>query len=103
VTESRQPVPPGVVSSIEGRRQAPALRIAAGAALLTATGGLVLPGDLGDWLSVAAVATVTATPLLRVAWLIFRWVQERDWRFVALGIGILVVVLLAAGVAIVEA
>jgi len=42
------------------------------------------------------VVVVSATPLLRVTWLIFRWSEERDWRFVVLGVALLGVVGLGA-------
>lgn len=92
----RVPIPAGTVSSIQGRRQAPALRVAAAVAFGAAAAGLLLPGALGDAFAIAAVVVVTATPLLRVGWLIVRWSQERDWRFVAIGVGLLAVVSLGA-------
>ncbi len=93
---ARVPIPAGTVSSIQGRRQAPALRVAAAAAFGAAVAALLLPGALGDAFAVTAVVVVTATPLLRVGWLIFRWSQERDWRFVAIGVGLLTIVSLGA-------
>lgn len=45
------------------------------------------PEDVGDAFAIATVVAVTATPLLRVGWLVFRWSQERDWRFVGTGVG----------------
>jgi len=96
MSETRQPVPPGGVSSIQGRRQGPALQVAAGLALVAATVGLALPGAVGEALTVTSVAVVSATPLLRVTWLIYRWSEERDWRFVVLGVALLGVVGLGA-------
>ena len=96
MSETRQPVPPGTVSSIQGRRQGPALRAAAALALVAAAAGLLLPDELGDALAVTSVVVVSATPLLRVTWLIFRWSEERDWRFVVLGVALLGVVGLGA-------
>jgi hypothetical protein len=96
VTTAREPIPPGAVSSIRGRRQVPALRCATGIGLVSAAGALAFGGDVGHALGVAAVIVVSATPLLRVAWLIFRWTEERDWRFVTLGVALLGVVALGA-------
>jgi hypothetical protein len=44
------------------------------------------------------MGAVIAAPLLRVAWLIFRWSQEGDYRYVAIGLGLLSVI--AAGAAL---
>jgi hypothetical protein len=44
------------------------------------------------------MAAVIAAPLMRVAWLIFRWSQERDYRYVAIGLSLLSVI--AAGAAL---
>ncbi|MEX0665765.1 MAG: hypothetical protein WD598_13495 [Acidimicrobiia bacterium] len=96
MTTAREPIPPGAVSSIRGRRQVPALRGATGIGLVSATGALAFGGDVGHALGVAAVTVVTAMPLLRVSWLVFRWTEERDWRFVALGVALLGVVGLGA-------
>jgi hypothetical protein len=86
------PVPAGTVSTIQGRRQAPALRAASLIAFGVAAAALLLPGVLGDACAIAAVVVVTAAPLLRVGWLVFRWSQERDWRFVGIGVGLLMIV-----------
>ena len=89
--------PPGVVSTVRGHWQGPALlwttRVLLAIALL---GGLV-PGPVGRFLAVTAVAVVTAVPLARVLWLVVRWIQERDARFVAIGVALLATV--AAGAA----
>lgn len=95
MTVVREPIPPGEVSTIRGRWQIPALRWVTRSVLVVAILGGLLPGTLGRTLSVVAIAAVVATPLLRIAWLIFRWWQEDDHRFVAMGFGVLAVV--AAG------
>jgi uncharacterized membrane protein len=47
-------------------------------------------------LAAASVGLVVATPLLRVCWLIFRWIQERDLHFVAVGLVLLSIVITGA-------
>lgn len=95
----REPIPSGRVSTIRGHYQGPALKAATVVALVAAALGLLLPDDAGTTASVTAIAIVVATPLLRVAWLAFRWTQERDWRFVAASLGLLAVVGLGAALA----
>ncbi len=93
---TRPPIPGGKVSTIRGRRQAPALtwitRLVLGLGVISAA----LPDDEGRAVATVAVGVVVAVPLLRVAWLVFRWVQERDWRFALTGTGLLAVVALGA-------
>lgn len=86
------------VSTITGRRQGPALRIATGVSLVLALVSVVTSGTVAVAAGVAAVVVVMAAPLLRVAWLVVRLVQERDWRFVAVAIGLLAVVATGAGI-----
>lgn len=88
----REPVPAGRVSIITGRWQRPALTWVTRIVLLLCILAGAIAGESGDTLALVAVVTVIATPLLRVAWLVFRWIQERDARFAAAGIGLLVVV-----------
>lgn len=52
----------------------------------------VLPGRVGRGVATAVVAGVVAVPLLRVAWLVHRWRQEHDPRFVRAGVGLLGIV-----------
>ena len=56
--------------------------------------GIVVPGTGGTVAAGAAIAVVTATPLLRVVWVIIRLFQERDHRFVYVGLALLSVVTL---------
>lgn len=84
--------PPGEVSTIRGRWQRPALTWTTRVALAVAAASIVAPAPVGSALAVAAVAAVVAVPLLRVAWLVFRWHQEDDARFVAAGTTLLVVI-----------
>lgn len=92
----RTPIPEGAVSTIRGRWQRPALawttRVVIALGLLSA----VLPHRASTAVATVVVASVVATPLLRVAWLVHRWRQERDGRFVAAGVLLLAVVGLGA-------
>jgi Kef-type K+ transport system membrane component KefB len=57
-------------------------------------------GDVALVAAIAAVGLVTAAPLLRVLWLIVRWIQERDWRFVGVACALLAVIAVGAGITI---
>lgn len=89
------------VSVISGRRQAPALRFITIAAWVLASIGAVSTGRWAQAAGVAAIGLVTAAPLLRVGWLIYRWVQERDLRFVWTAVGLLVIIAVGAVAALV--
>lgn len=93
---ARQPIPGGAVSTIRGRLQAPALTWASRVAILLGVASALVPDPAARTLATAVVAMVVAVPLLRVAWLVFRWRQERDARFVGLGLALLGVVGLGA-------
>jgi hypothetical protein len=92
VIEVREPIPPGVVSSIRGRWQRPALTLLTTSVLVLSTVATLLPGPAGDGLGVVVVGAIVAAPLARVAWLVFRWRQERDRRFVFTGAALLAIV-----------
>ena len=62
-------------------------------AAVVALVGLVVPN--GDPVAAVAIAIVAAVPILRVAWLVWRWARLRDRRF--MGAAILLLVLIAAG------
>lgn len=87
----RAPVPHGRVSTIRGYWQAPALTMVTVSVLAMSIAGVALPNSIGRALSGTSVAVVVATPILRVAWLVFRWWQERDRRFILIGMGLLLV------------
>jgi hypothetical protein len=80
------------ISRIRGRWQIPALTWVTRVLLVVAVVAAFVPDTVGTALQVAVVATAIAVPLVRVAWLIFRWSQERDWIFVRLGLALLLVV-----------
>lgn len=92
MTVGRTPIPSGTVSTIRGRFQAPALTWLTRLVVVVGILGAVLPGDAGIAVATVAVSAVVAAPLLRVAWLVFRWTQEDDRRFIAIGVGLLAVV-----------
>lgn len=84
------------VSHVTGRRQAPALRLTTLLAIVTASVSMMSPEPLDNTLAAIALVLVTATPLVRVAWLIWRWIQEGDRRFALMGLALLGVVAFGA-------
>jgi hypothetical protein len=59
--------------------------------------GALFRGGL-DWsqrLCGLGVLVLAATPAIRVATLLEMWIRERDWRFVAVAVTVLLVLLLA--------
>ena len=84
------------MSTIRGHYQGPALTWLSRIVIVAGVLGWALPGAAGVAVATAAVAAVVAAPLLRVAWLVLRWRQERDRRFQVLGVGLLAVVALGA-------
>lgn len=99
MTAARSPIPGGTVSQISGRFQAPALSWLTRVVLVLSLVGGLLGGSVGRLVATAAVAAIVATPLLRLAWLILRWTQERDRRFVVTGSALLAVVALGGALA----
>lgn len=95
----RAPIPAGRVSTIRGHYQAPGLTWLTRIVIVAGVLGAVLPGAAGIAVATAAVGAVMAAPLLRVAWLVFRWTQERDRRFIGVGLALLGVVALGATLA----
>ncbi len=91
--------PPGLVSSIRGRRQGPALLWVSRLVLVVAVLGGLIPGPAGLALAVVAVGLVVAVPLARVVWLVIRWSQEGDLRFVAVGLALIATVAIGATLA----
>jgi uncharacterized membrane protein len=59
---------------------------------LALTGGLAV----ADLLLGAGVVVLMLTPLVRILVLIGVWARDRDWRFVAVGVGVLAVLVAAA-------
>lgn len=79
-------------SGITGRRQAIGLRLVTAFASLLAALAILGPEPIALVAGAAAVAVVAAAPLLRVLWLVIRWWQERDYRFVLIGLALLGVI-----------
>ena len=96
MSDLRPSIPDGTVSTIRGRWQGPGLTWLTRVVFVIAVVGALAPGSVGTALATVAVVAVIATPLLRVAWLVFRWMQEEDWRFVGAGLGLLLVVAIGA-------
>lgn len=92
MTAARRPIPEGVVSAIRGRWQIPALTWLVRVVLVVSVVGGLLGGRLGRGLATAAVVAVIAAPPLRVCWLLLRWQQEQDRRFVLLGRAVIAVI-----------
>lgn len=88
------------VSRVTGRRQAPALRRITIVAWILAGLGSISGSQPFAGAGLVAIALVTAAPLLRVVWLMFRWVQERDWRFVWTAAALLGVIAVAGLIAL---
>ncbi|MDP3712783.1 MAG: hypothetical protein Q8R60_09905 [Mycobacteriales bacterium] len=80
------------MSTIRGYWQAPWLRRATQLVLALSLLASVLPGAARDAVAWTAIALVIAAPLLRLTWLLHRWRQEQDHRFVVLGAAVLLVV-----------
>lgn len=83
------------ISRVTGRRQGPALRRITTVAWILAGLGALSGSQPFATAGVVAIALVMAAPLLRVGWLMFRWIQERDWRFVWTAAGLLGVIVVA--------
>ncbi len=69
-----------------------ALRITLRVTLVAAVLGTVLPGAAGRSASAAAVGLIIAAPLLRVAWLTYRWWRWGDRAFASVAAALLLVV-----------
>jgi hypothetical protein len=75
-----------------------AMRITIRVTLAAALIGTFAPGELGRIASAAAVGFIIATPLVRVAWLAYRWWRWGDRAFASVAASLLLVV--ATGTAI---
>lgn len=72
------------------------MRLALVVVAVLAVGGAIGPGDLARWSGAAAIVVLVAAPLVRVVWLVRRWIRRGDPRFAAVGCGVLAII--AAGV-----
>jgi hypothetical protein len=84
--------PPGQVSHVRGRLQAPVLDWVTRIVLVLSVAGGFVAGPMGRALAVTAVAVVVVAPPARVAWLVYRWAEERDRTFVGIGLALLGVI-----------
>ncbi|MEI7886514.1 MAG: hypothetical protein WCJ04_03895 [Actinomycetes bacterium] len=57
---------------------------------------LLLPEEVGKKLGILLVGLLIALPLGRVLWFVQRWLRRGDWRFAAVGLGVLTVVAIGA-------
>jgi membrane protein YdbS with pleckstrin-like domain len=64
-----------------------------------AAAAVVLPAPAGRWSGIAAVAVLIVVPLLRVVWLVQRWLRRGDRRFALVGTGVLLVIGAGVGLA----
>lgn len=80
------------ISTITGVRQGRWLRAAVRLIVFAAMVGMLAPGDLGEVAAGVAVGLIILTPLARVVWIVYRLAQERDRRFVLVGVALLSVV-----------
>lgn len=92
MTAARRPIPDGVISRVRGRWQTPGLTWLVRVVLVISVVGGLLGGPVGRVFAAVAVGAVIAAPLLRVCWLILRWIQEHDRRFAVLGAAVIAVV-----------
>jgi cytochrome c oxidase subunit IV len=83
---------PSPTQAADDLRLAGWLRWATIGALVLAVAGLLLPGSVGRGFDTAAVVTVVAVPLLRVATLAVRWLREGDRRFALVAVALLAIV-----------
>ncbi len=60
--------------------------------------GVVVPG--ASWVAGIGVGLVTAIPVLRVIWLIGRWVRIRDMRYVWAGVVLLALIVVGPALAL---
>jgi hypothetical protein len=73
-----------------------ALRAATVVAVVLAAAALVLPDRAGTAAGVGMVAVLVGVPVLRVVWLLARWVRRRDVRFAVAAAALVAVVAVGA-------
>lgn len=93
---SRQP---GAVSLVKGRFQGPSLRLVSVGAWILGGLGAFTHTSWARFAGLIAIVFVISTPLVRVLWLMVRWLREGDYAFAWLGAGLLAVVAVGATVA----
>lgn len=76
-----------------------AMRITIRVTLVAALIGTFVPGELGRAASAAAVGFIIAAPLVRVAWLAYRWWRWGDRAFASVAASLLLIVATGTAVA----
>jgi len=92
--------PPGQVSQVRGRLQAPVLDWLTRIVLALSIAGGFVAGAAGRALAVAAVTIVVLASPARIAWLVYRWTEERDRTFIVVGLALLGVIALGGALAL---
>lgn len=69
-----------------------ALQITKWVALAAALVAMVIPGDAGRAAAAVAVGLVIAAPLVRVAWLSYRWWRWGDRAFASVAASVLLII-----------
>jgi membrane protein YdbS with pleckstrin-like domain len=90
-----EPTPAGPPPNPRADRQRRLIRflqVAAVAVFALALLSLVLPGTAGRLAADVMVVVVVGAPVVRVLWLLQRWIRRRDWRFVGAAAALLLVV-----------
>lgn len=78
------------------------LHIAAVGSLVLGLVGALLPAPVGPAAAWGAVGCVVVAPLARIGWLGVRWVLRRDHVYAAIAFGLLAIVLLSGGLAVLQ-
>jgi glucose uptake protein GlcU len=68
------------------------LRIASAVVFAMAVVALLAGGEVGSAMGWATIVALIVVPLIRVVWLVLRWRRKRDWRFVAVGLGLIAII-----------
>jgi len=63
---------------------------------------VVVPGDWGTGLATAAIAIVTAIPIVRVGWLVKRWAGQRDTKYAWAAVVLLALVAVGPVIALLQ-
>jgi hypothetical protein len=66
------------------------LRVSVALVAILAVGALLLPEEQARPVGTAMVVTLVAVPVVRVGWLVIRWLRRGDLRFALCGVGLLV-------------
>jgi hypothetical protein len=67
------------------------LRTALAVTAVCAVGAIPATGETAETLARVMVGLLIAVPVLRVGWLLVRWMRTHDWRFAAAAVTLLAV------------